>query len=89
MAKVFTIDFHYKADTYPALVTVRSKDGEQFVHVHLFDEALNNFIGDEGLEFTISNNLKRHTDNYSPQKRELMKIIREVVVNHLKDTASI
>ena len=84
MAKVFTIDFKHRVDTYSALVTLKTKGEEQVVHVHLFDEKLNRILAGEELEFTLTNGLKRHTEKYNPQTRELMASIKEAVLEHLK-----
>lgn len=84
MAKVFTIDFPYKADTYSALITIKTKGEEQVAYVHFFDEKLNALLDGEELEFNLANGIRRHTDKYNPKLRELIVPIKEAALQHLK-----
>lgn len=85
MAKVFTIDFHFGAESYPALITVRSKGDDKAVHVHLF-EGLHEIVPEGEIDFTISNGLRRTTESFVGRKKAVVSAIREAVVNHLKET---
>ena len=84
MAKVFTIDFPYKTNTYSALITIKTKGDEQVAYVHLFDERLNALLNGEELEFNLANGIRRHANKYNPEISELIVPIKEAALQHLK-----
>ena len=84
MAKVFTVEFTYKGSTYSSLATVRTKGEELLVHIHLFDNYLSELLDEDELKFTIVPSHRRHTETHKPQVRELVSVLRQSVVQQLK-----
>jgi len=89
MAKVFTIEFIYKAISYPALITVRSEGNEHSVFAHVTDKSVHHLLPEGELHFRITNGARRPavTESFSGDKRILVQSIREEVIKFLRRPA--
>lgn len=83
MTNVFNIEFQYKGATYAAWVSVRYTNEEYSVNAHILNDKLQNIVPEGELHFRFSNNLRKASEPVQGGKMELIRAIRETIMEEL------
>ena len=84
MARLFTVDFTFKNQTYSALVTVKDQNRDLACMVHYLDASLQNILQTSSLVFNFSEGLQKPKKLPNKLSEELLQCTCQAISNHLK-----
>jgi hypothetical protein len=75
MARLFTAPFHYKEQTYTAVISLTHCNGNHTVTIHLPDESLHPILGKDTVSFDADKGLPIDSPAITPAQELLICIL--------------
>jgi hypothetical protein len=75
MAQLFTVLFHYKEQTYTAVISLTHHNGEQATTIHLPDESLHHILGSSAFSYETAKGIPLDYPDLSPSQDLLVCIL--------------
>jgi len=75
MARLFTVPFHYKEQTYTAVISLTHCNGNHTVTIHLPDESLHPVLGSDTVSFDAEKGLPIDSPTITPAQELLISIL--------------
>ena len=75
MARLFTVSFDYKEQTYTAVISLTHCNGNHTVTIHLPDESLHPILGSDTISFDAEKGLPIDSPAITPAQELLISIL--------------